>query len=206
MEEIKSRNDSSVKLKIIDCCNNKLWFINIKEATCKKSISEILEIISKELGVSFKYKEQYSESQLWNDFQYLGVSQEAKNKLTADESNECLYPNPVETLGIRSRSRLSYAEKLEIMKMIRKNLLNKSEICEKWSISRSTISRIIKEFESKKSPHYSQVRPLPSKLLQSKRIYALIAEYLKSQDKPFTSKTIQSKIIQDLGMKIPFHI
>ena len=58
---------------------------------------------------------------------------------------------------------LSYVEKLEINKMIESNLLNKSEICEKWSISRSTISRIIKEFESKKSPHYSQVRPLPLK-------------------------------------------
>ena len=59
------------------------------------------------------------------------VSQKVKNKFTAGESNEYLYPNPLKTLGIRSLSRLSYAEKLEIMKMIRKNLLNKSEICEK---------------------------------------------------------------------------
>ena len=55
------------------------------------------------------------------------VTQKVKSKITAGESNEYLYLNPVETLGIRSLSRLSYAEKLEILKMIRKNLLNKSE-------------------------------------------------------------------------------
>ena len=43
------------------------------------------------------------------------------------------YSNSVETLGLRSQCLLNYAEKLEIMimKMIRINVLNNSEICEK---------------------------------------------------------------------------
>ena len=57
--------------------------------------------ISKELGASFKYKEKYSKSQVLNIFSIFKGFKKVKNKFTADESNECLYPNIVETLGIR---------------------------------------------------------------------------------------------------------
>ena len=116
-------------------------------------------------------------------------------------------PDPTETLLIwQSKSRLSYSEKLEIMKKLRSNLYTKVEIWLRWNISISTINRISREFEADNIPHYAETRILYWKLVESKRIQKLINDYLMTQDELFTSKSIQTMIWYELKIQIPLNI
>ena len=183
------------------------WFHIINKETKKKSISEIQEIIDKELGITTSIRDQYEEKQLCNNLRDLEIDKQICSIRVADKLDDALYPDPTETLLIRqSKYRLSYSEKLEIMKKLRSNLYTKVEIWRRWNISMSTINRISREFEADKIPHYAETRILYWKLAESKRIQKLINDYLMTQDEPFTSKSIQTMIWHELKIQIPLHI
>ena len=199
IDEIKTYQKASDIQSNIEKCTSQPWFHIINKKTKKKSISEIQEIIDKEIGITTSIRDQFEEKQLCNNLRDLEINKQICSIRVADKLDDALYPDSTETLLIRqSKSRLSYSEKLEIMKKLRSNLYTEVEIWRRWNISMSTINRISREFEADKIQHYAEKRILYWKLTELKRIQKLINDYLMTQDEPFTSKSIQTMIWHEL--------
>ena len=131
----------------IEKCTSQPWFHIINKETKKKSISEIQEIIDKELGITTSIRDQYEEKQPYNNLRDLEIDKQICSIRVSVKLDDALYLDPIETLLIRqSKSRLSYSEKLEIMKKLRSNLYTKVEIWRRWNINMSTVNRISREF------------------------------------------------------------
>ena len=190
-----------------DQCPSQPWFHIISKETKNKSVPQIQDMISKELGIFQPIINEYREDQLWNNLEGLEIDCKDFSSSVENNNYHTLDLDPKETLPKRrKRSRLSYDEKIEVVKMLRSGWYTKFEICWRWNISMSTINRILRDFDESRPSPFSEKKVLFWKFEESKLLQKLIDNYLISQDKPFTSKSIQSMLRQELKVLIPLHI
>ena len=104
-----------------------------------------------------------------------------------------LFPRPSVSLSKR-RQRLSFSEKLYILKNIEENNGDCHNACIDFNISISTANKIIKEFQDVDNLSWLVFNKVGSKLSESPKIISIVSEFVKSTTKPFWAKDVQNRI------------
>ena len=103
-----------------DECPSQPWFHIISKETKNKSVPQIQDMISKELGNFQPIINECREDQLWNNLEGLEIYCKDFSNSVENNNYHTLDPDPKETLPKRrKRSRLSCDEKLEVVKKLR---------------------------------------------------------------------------------------
>ena len=115
-----------------------------------------------------------------------------------------LYPAPDETLKRRKRGQhLCNSEKLQLIKMFYRCDLSESQIWWEWSLSRSSLKRILSHFYPHSFPNPLKFRKHPIKLLHSDEIVKFISKFTQNNHTTFSVKEIQLCIRKEIGPNLP---
>ena len=197
-EEEKSKDHQDYQVK-----DEEGFIFSIKQATMKKSVQKIKEIIVEELNPT-NYSEVVNQSLIKSldqfDFQSDPVEDENKRK---EEIIHCLFPCPLEILQNREKhQRIGYREKLHVFKYYGYDRMPLSAIQRLTRLRRQTIRKIIKNFEGNPGAQRLVFSKYGNNLLNSDLVGQSIEEYLESEKRPVCRKDIATHLKRNLNICI----
>ena len=183
---------------------------NIKKVTKSKTVKHIDEMIQDELGLSDKSVRQWdhlvSMLSSMNFGNQVGDSIkeiEPNEGINEDDANDPILPDPRELLLARSRwERITFEQKKLIYKLIKDDEVPIHIIRDKFSLSESTIKRILKMFEEWEHIVRPDTSKIGIKIFKSKKIKEATIDFIWNQETPFTSKDVCAYLKDQFGVDI----
>ena len=130
--------------------------------------------------------------------------------IDADESKseveEKFYSQAEETLKTRYKGQhLDYAEKMRLYNMYSLSKTKIDDICKAYSVSNSTMNRIIKEFENWKDSSNLMTSVRWKTVIKYPSVQKLIKEYIEKESSWFTSIDVRNYVKKSIGISVSLH-